>query len=235
MFHLIPPLFLKEIGVSFFKEICLKKIRYIIIIGMFIALFGLLFRQFLFYQPILNHIEKEFEREWRCQVTRKKGDINLLKGSFTFKDVYMTTPEKGTSKWELHADEIFIKIDYRSLLSEAVVVDEVIIDTVYFRQEKKKSLDRKNKDVSSKISRKQVKNTHFQKKKSRAHDARIRILIRYLLIRNGYFELYSYTKSGKKEKLHIKDITLRRKEIFLGRRLDIFFRALTKGLARSSE
>lgn len=204
----------------------MKKIQYIAIIFIFLVVSLLFFRQCLLYQPILDHLEKRFERKWGCQVTKRKADVNLLKGSLTFKDVHMMTPENVISRWNLHADQIFIKIDYRSLMSETIIVNKLIVDTVVFRQEKKKSPDSKKKDMLTKGIKKEGKNNYVQKKKSRSRGPRKAVLIKYLLIRDGYFEFYSHTKSGKKGRLQMEHINLSRKEIFLDRKLDVFFRSL---------
>jgi len=208
----------------------MKKIRYIAIITIFLVASLLFFRQFLLYQPILDHLEKRFERKWGCQVTKRKADVNLLKGSLTFKDVHMMTPENVVSRWNLNADEIFIQIDYRSLMSGTIIVNELIVDKVVFRQEKKKRPDSKKKDILPKVIRKEGKNKYVQKKKSRSRGPRKAVLIRYLLIQDGYFEFYYHKNSGEKGRLQMEHINLSRKEIFLGRKLDVFFRSLFESL-----
>jgi len=208
----------------------MKKIRYIAIITIFLVVSLLFFRQFLLYQPILDHLEKRFERKWGCQVTKRKADVNLLKGSLTFKDVHMMTPENVVSRWNLNADEIFIQIDYRSLMSGTIIVNELIVDKVVFRQEKKKRPDSKKKDILPKVIRKEGKNKYVQKKKSRSRGPRKAVLIRYLLIQDGYFEFYYHKNSGEKGRLQMEHINLSRKEIFLGRKLDVFFRSLFESL-----
>jgi len=208
----------------------MKKIRYIAIITIFLVVSLLFFRQFLLYQPILGHLEKRFERKWGCQVTKRKADVNLLKGSLTFKDVHMMTPENVVSRWNLNADEIFIQIDYRSLMSGTIIVNELIVDKVVFRQEKKKRPDSKKKDILPKVIRKEGKNKYVQKKKSRSRGPRKAVLIRYLLIQDGYFEFYYHKNSGEKGRLQMEHIDLNRKEIFLGRKLDVFFRSLFESL-----
>jgi len=208
----------------------MKKIRYIAIITIFLVVSLLFFRQFLLYQPILGHLEKRFERKWGCQVTKRKADVNLLKGSLTFKDVHMMTPENVVSRWNLNADEIFIQIDYRSLMSGTIIVNELIVDKVVFRQEKKKRPDSKKKDILPKVIRKEGKNKYVQKKKSRSRGPRKAVLIRYLLIQDGYFEFYYHKNSGEKGRLQMEHINLSRKEIFLGRKLDVFFRSFFESL-----
>jgi len=208
----------------------MKKIRYIAIITIFLVVSLLFFRQFLLYQPILDHLEKRFERKWGCQVTKRKADVNLLKGSLTFKDVHMMTPENVVSRWNLNADEIFIQIDYRSLMSGTIIVNELIVDKVVFRQEKKKRPDSKKKDILPKVIRKEGKNKYVQKKKSRSRGPRKAVLIRYLLIQDGYFEFYYHKNSGEKGRLQMEHINLSRKEIFLGRKLDVFFRSFFESL-----
>jgi len=95
--------------------------------------------------------------------------------------------EKVISRGNVHADEIVIHIDCNSLMSEAIIWNELIADTVVFRQEKKKIPDGEKKYLLPKVIKKEGKNAYVHKKKPRSRGPQEALLIRYLHIRNGYF------------------------------------------------
>jgi hypothetical protein len=212
------------------RKICMKKRHYILVIAIILVLSVVLFRRLLIYPPILNHFEQRFERKWGCQVTKRRADVDLLKGSLTFKGVHMKTPEKVASRWELHAQEIFMQIDYRSLISGTIILDKLIVDRIVFRQERKKRPDSKKKDLPPHGIKKEGKDRYVDEKKSGLQGPQGELLIRFLLIRDGYFEFSSHADSGEMKKLKMEHINLSRKAIFLGRRLDGFFRTLFESM-----
>jgi len=208
----------------------MKKIKYIVVITIFLFLSLMLFRDLFFYQPMLHHLEKRFEKEWGCKVAKRQADFNLLKGSLKLKDTRMITTENAASRWNLSADEIFIQIDYPSLISGNTILNELILDKVIFRQEKKGSSDIKKKDMPAKTITKKVESKHLQKKKDKPSVRRKGTLVRYFLIRDGYFEFYYPNNSEKKGRLKLEHVNLSRKEFFLDRKLDVFFRSLFEPL-----
>jgi len=46
----------------------MKKIRYIVVIIVFLFLSLIFLTNIFLYQPILDHLEKRFEKKWGCQV-----------------------------------------------------------------------------------------------------------------------------------------------------------------------
>jgi len=206
----------------------MKKARYIIVIIVFLFLSLILFRNFFLYQPILDHLGNRLEKKWGCKVAKRKADLNLLKGSLTLKDAHIMTPEGAISRWDLKAEEIFIRFDYPSLISGNTIVNELILDKVIFRQGKGGGLDTKKKDISPKIIRKRIE--HLEKKKVKPSGSRKGTLVRYFLVRDGYFEFYCLNSSGKESRLKMEHVNLSGKEIFLGRELAVFFRSLLESL-----
>lgn len=208
----------------------MKKRHYILIVAIILVLSAVFFRRLLLYPLILNHFEQKFERKWDCQVTKQKADVDLLKGSLTCKDVHMITAEKAASRWELQVNEIFMQIDYPSLMSETIVLDKLIVDRLVFRQEKKKRTDSKKKDLPQHGIKKEDRGRYVDEKKSGPQGPQGELLIRSLLIRDGYFEFSSHADSGEIKKLQMEHISLSRKDIFLGRQLDGFFRTLFESI-----
>jgi hypothetical protein len=208
----------------------MKKIRYIVVIIVFLFLSLIFLTNIFLYQPILDHLEKRFEKKWGCQVEKRKVELSFLKGSLRFKGIHITPPENAASRWNLSADEIFIQIDYPSLISGNTILDKLTLDKVVFKQNKKEGSDIRRKDILPEIIKKEAKSEHFQKRKAFSRSPRKAILIRYFLIRDGYFEFYYRENSGKEYRLKLEHVNLSKKDLLLGRKLDVFFRSLFEGL-----
>jgi len=210
----------------------MKKIRYIVVIIAFLFLSLIFLGNFFLYEPILDHLEKRFEKKWRCQVEKRKVNFSFLKGSLRFREIHIMAPENAVSRWSLDADEIFIQIDYPSLIRGTTILNKLTLDKVIFRQEKREGSDIK-KDILPEKIKGEAKSKQFKEKKASSRGRRNSILVRHFLMRDGYFEFYYPENSGKKRRLTLEHVSLSKREIFLDRRLDIFFRSLFEGLESS--
>lgn len=210
----------------------MKKFISIVVIIVFLFSSAIFLARFFLCQPILDHLEKRFEKKWGCQVTKRKADFSFLKGSLRFKEIHIMTPENAVSGWNLNADEIFIQIDYPSLIGGNTILDKLTLGKVIFRQSKTEGLDIKKKDMQPRIIKKEAERNHFEKKRPFPRSPRKAILVRYFLIRDGYFEFYYSENSGKKGMLKLEHVNLSKKDVLLGRKLDVFFRSLFEGFER---
>jgi hypothetical protein len=208
----------------------MKKIGYILVIAVFLFLSLIFLRNLFIYQPMLHLLEKRFEKKWGCKVAWRKADFNLLKGSLTVKDARIMGPGDAVLRSNLTAHEIFIQVDYPSLISGNTVLNALILDKVIFRQGKKGGSDVKKKDISAKLITKNLESKHPQKTKDKPGNQRKGTLVRYLLIRDGYFEFYYPNSSEKKGRLKLEHVNLSKKEVFLDRKLDVFFLSLFDSL-----
>jgi hypothetical protein len=208
----------------------MKKIRYIVIIIVFLSLSLLFFGAFFLSGPILDHLETRFEKKWACQVEKRKADFSLLKGSLRFGQIHITALENAVSRWSLDAEEVFIQIDYPSLIKGTTLLNRLTLDKVFFRQEKREGSDIKS--IVPEIAKREANSKQSTEKKS-SRGPRNAILIRYFLMRDGCFEFYYHENSGKKRRLKLEHVSLSKREIFLDRRLDIFFQSLCDGLEGS--
>ena len=203
----------------------MSKIKYIALIALFLLIPLLLFRNFLIYQPILNHLEKRFEKKWDCELDKKSADLNLLKGSLTFIDTLLTTPTNADSRWTLDVNEIFIQIDYSSIFSSNLIVNELILDGLIFGHEQSDSNAPKRDHMTPPMITKQIEKGLGKEKVKRKG-----ALVRNLVIRDGYFRFNYFTASGKASKITVEHVFINRRDVFLGRDLYVFFRSLLEPL-----
>jgi hypothetical protein len=204
----------------------MTKIKYIALIALFLLLSLIFFRKSLVYRPTLNHLEKRFEKKWNCEIDKKSADLNLLKGSLTFKDTHLTTPQNADSRWTLDVDEIFIQIDYSSVFSANLIINELILDRLIFRHDEVDSDALKREHMPPPMTPKQIDKEDLGKEKVKGKGA----LVRNLLIRNGYFKFHRLTASGKVSEITVEHLTINRRNIFLGRELYVFFKSLLEPL-----
>lgn len=204
----------------------MNKIKYIALIALFLLIPLLLFRNSLVYQPILNHLEKRFEKKWDCELDKKSADLNLLKGSLTFIDTRLTTPTNAVSRWTLDIDEIFIQIDYSSIFSSNLIINELILDGLIFSHEQSDSNAPKRDHMTPPMITKQIEKKDLGKGKDKRKGA----LVRNLVIRDGYLKFDYLTASGKVIVITAEHVTISRRDIFLGRDLYAFFRSLLEPL-----
>ena len=203
----------------------MSKIKYSALIALFLFTPLLLFRNSLVYQPILNHLEKRFEKKWDCELDKKNADLNLLKGSLTFIDTRMTTPINADSRWILDVNKIFIQIDYSSIFSPNLIINELVLDRLIFSYEQSGSSALKRERMPPAMITKQIEKGPGKEKVKRKG-----ALIKHLLIRDGRFEFTFFAGPGKANKVKIEHVSLNKRDIFLGRGLYVFFRSLLEPL-----
>ena len=210
----------------------MKKIRYIVVISAFLFLSLIFFGAFFLSGSILDHLEKRFEKKWGCQVEKRKVDFSFLKGSLRFMEIHIMAPENAVSRWSLDAEEIFIQIDYPSLIRGTTILNKLRLDKVVFRQKEREGSDIKRDILPEKIKG-EAKSKQSKEKKFSSRGPRNAILVRHFLMRDGYFEFYYPENSGKKRRLTLEHVSLSKRGIFLDRRPAIFFRSLFEGLESS--
>jgi len=204
----------------------MSKIKYIALAAVSLLIFLILFRNSLVYQPLLNHLEKRFEKKWECEIEKERVYLSPLKGSLRFTDGHLTTPTNADSRWTLDVDELFIQIDYSSLFSANLIVKELILDGLTFSYEQTGSTVPKRKTVPLPMITKPIDKEGTGKESLRRKGAHVRNLV----IRDGSFTFSYRTGSGKASVITFDNITLQSRDIFLGRDLHAFFRSLLEPL-----
>lgn len=204
----------------------MNKIKYITSIALFLFISLILFRNSLVYQPILNHLEKRVEKKWDCEIERKSADLNLLKGSLTLKDTHLAAPTNADSRWMLDVDEIFIHIDYSTVFSANLILNELILDGLIFMHGESDSNALKREHITLPMISKQIGKKDPGKEKIKRKGA----LIKHLLIRDGRFEFNFFSGTVKSNRVKIELVSLNKRDVFLGRKLDVFFRSLLEPL-----
>ncbi len=204
----------------------MSKIKYIPLAAVSLLILLILFRNFLVYQPIVNLLEKRFEKKWECEIERERAYLSPLKGSLRFSDGHLTTPANAVSRWTLDVEELFIQIDYSSLFSANLIVKELILDGLTFSYEQTGSTVLKRKTVPLPMITKPIDKEGAGKE----HVKRKGSYVRNLVIRGGSFSFNYLTSSGKASVITVDNVTLHRRDIFLGRDLYAFFRWLLEPL-----
>ena len=207
----------------------MKKFAYVVGTIVFLFSSAIFLARFFMGEPLVDYLERRFEKKWGCRVTKREADLSLLKGSLRFKEIRIRTPEDAVTRWNLNADEIFIQIDYPSLISGNTILDRLTLDKVIFRQRNTGGLDMKRSDLLPEMIKREVRSEDFQKRKALSRSPRKAILVRYFLMRDGCFEFHYPENSGKKGMLKLEHVNLSRKDVLVGRKLDAFFRSLFEG------
>ncbi len=205
----------------------MKKIGYITVIVLLLFLTFFILTDSVLYEPVLNRYQTALERKWGCKIVRKGADFDLMKGSLWVKDISMGTNRAVSAKWNLRAKEIFIHIDYFSLVRRNIILKKLILNKVSFKQEYIEALDVEKKDMSQGRAEKRTKKEQTQRKKGRSEKA---ILVRNFLIKDGSFEFNYLQNSGKKGRFKAEQVNLNKKNIFLDSKPNEFFRSLFGGI-----
>lgn len=209
------------------RTIQMKKIGYITVIVLLLFLTFFILTDSVLYEPVLNRYQTALERKWGCKIVRKGADFDLMKGSLWVKDISMVTNRAVFTNWNLRAQEIFIHIDYFSLVRKNIILKKLILNKVSFKQEYVETLDVEKKDMSQGRAEKGTKKEQTQRKKGRSEKA---ILVRNFLIKDGSFEFNYLQNSGKKGRFKAEQVNLNKKDIFLDGKPNEFFRSLFGGI-----
>jgi hypothetical protein len=203
----------------------MSKITYIALLALLVLISLVFLRNSLIYQPLLNHLEKRFEKKWDCEIDRKRGELSLLKGSLTLKDSHLRTPTNADSRCTLNVDEIFLQIDYSSIFSANLTVNELILDGLVFSHEQRGSNALKRDHIPPPMITQQIEKG-LGKENVKRKGARVKNVV----IRDGNFFFNYRTASGKVRVVTVEHVTISRRNIFLGRDLYAFFRSLLEPL-----
>jgi hypothetical protein len=203
----------------------MSKIRYVVLVALFLLIALIFFRNSFLFRPTLNQLEKRFEKKWNCEIDKKSADLKVLKGSIILKDARLSTPRNAGSRWTLDVDEIFIRIDYSSVFSANLIINELILDGLIFSHEELIRNALKREHMTPQMTPNQI-DRYPGKQKAKRKGA----LVRNLLIRNGYFRFHRTTASGKASEITVENLTINRRNVFLGREPYVFFRSLLEPL-----
>ncbi len=117
----------------------MRKLRYFIvpIIVVIVTLFFVPNSPFL--RPFVNHLTSKMEENWKCKIGDTKTDFDLLKGTIRSENVHIKTLRNTDISWNLKIRGVTVDVDYSSLIHGNLMLNEVILNDVFFEMDKKTS------------------------------------------------------------------------------------------------
>ena len=183
----------------------MRKLKYfiVLIIVIIVALFFIPNSPLL--RPFVNHLKSKMEENWKCKIEDTKTDFELLKGTIRSANLDIKTVRNTDISWHLKIRGVTVEVDYSSLIHGNLILNEVILDDVFFEMDKKPS-----------------KKIHAQRQKTQDKPEK-GILINNLLIR-GSFEVNYRLDSVLADGIRVKNVKIRKKDISLvGTPKDLLF------------
>jgi len=183
----------------------MRKLKYFIvpIIVVIVTLFFV--PKSLLFRPFVNHLKSKMEENWKCKIGDTKTTFDLLKGTVRSENLDIKTVRNTDISWHLKIRGVTVDVDYSSLIHGNLILNEVILDDVFFEMDKKPS-----------------NNIHTQRKKTQDKPKK-GILINNLLIR-GSFEVNYRLDSGLADSIRVKNVNITKKDIsFVGTPKDLLF------------
>ena len=173
------------------------------------------------YPLAADYVQKKMESRWNCLVLEKRISTNPLKGCLLLQDLSIKTPEAVNPTWHLQIESATLQIRYLSLIRNKTI-DRLILDGVVLRQKHTEKAEIPPKPKPS--QRKGPQGSESEPSSSEA--ARQGLRIRHLVIRNGSFESIHMDASGVRKSIKAEKISVARKNVYLDKRPDLFFRSL---------
>jgi hypothetical protein len=174
----------------------MKKLIYLIVlIAVIVALFFV--PNSLLLRPFVNHLKSKMEENWNCKIEDTKTDFDLLKGFISLENLDIKTEKNTNSSWHLKTKSVTVVFDYSSLRKGDVILNEVVLDDVFFEIDKK----------SDNKAQTELQKNQYETEKG--------ILIKNLLIR-GSFEVTSLLDSVLVDSISVKNTKIRKNDVYLG-------------------
>ncbi len=136
------------------------------------------------------------EENWKCKIGDTKTDFDLLRGTIRSENLHIRTMRNTDISWYLKIKEVTDDVDYSSLIHGNLILNEVILNDVFFEIDKKPS-----------------KKVHTQRQKTQDKPEK-GILIKNLLIR-GSFEVNYHLDSVLTDSIRVKNVKIDKKDISL--------------------
>ena len=160
-------------------------------------------------------------------MTHKRVKLNVLKGTLTLNDLLVKTPENMNPNWRLSIQNFVIHVDYFSLFQKRIILNELLLETVTFKQQDRQSVPMESVKEPEKKAKRMNKKTgpQAQIKEDKIPNA---IRINRLVVRNGYFEFTYLFHSGMKNTVKADDVFLSKKDMLFYGNPNAFFRSLVE-------
>lgn len=183
----------------------MRKLKYFIVLIIVIIVALLFVPNSPLLRPFVKHLKSKMEENWKCKIEDTKTDFDLLKGKIRSENLDIKTVRNTDISWHLKIKGVTVDIDYSSLIHGNLILNELILDDVFLE-----------------IDKKQSKKIHTQSQKTQDKPEKA-ILITHLLIR-GSFEVNYRLDSILSESIRVKNVKIKKKDIFLvGTPKDLLF------------
>jgi len=171
-------------------------------------------------RPFVNHLKSKMEENWKCKIGDTKTDFNLLKGTIGSENVHIKTLRNTDISWNLKINGVTVDLDYSSLIHGNLILNEVILNDVFFEMDKNTSSNVIDKKVHTQPEKEIISEKKHQKTQDKSKKG---ILIKHLFIR-GSFEANYRHDSALADSIRVRNVNIRKKDIFfVGAPNDLLF------------
>ena len=110
----------------------MRKSKYfiVLIIVVIVALFFVPNSPLL--RPFVNHLKSKMEENWKCKIGDTRTDFDLLEGTIRSENLHVRTMRNTDISWYLKIKGVSVDVDYSSLIHGNLILNEVILDDVFF-------------------------------------------------------------------------------------------------------
>ena len=78
---------------------------YIVIVAILILTVLVIVPNSPLYYPLIKYLEWQAKKEWKCDVSTQKADIDILKATLTLKGLYTGTTQASNPTWTLNVKQ----------------------------------------------------------------------------------------------------------------------------------
>ena len=173
------------------------------------------------YPLAARYVQKKVGARWNFRIVQKRISANPLDGTLTIDHLWIETPETANPTWRLRAERVTVIIRYVSLIGNKTI-DGLILDGPVFEQQHRKAADPLGQREA--LPGKEPEKPESDPSPAEGSETPKGFRISRLEIRNGTFETLRTDPSGGKQRIKADRISVVRKNVYLNRSPDAFFR-----------
>jgi len=173
-------------------------------------------------------VPKMLEKVWDCEILNIRQKFKLTSAEVELNDLKIQSLSQNGLAWELDIGKTDFQIEYASLFRQPLVLNRLVLDRLRLSLKTGNVPVQKKESLTQSPPEKQIKKDFFSEKRRQMQKG---ILIKQLTIKAGYLELSDTDSSGRTNRVKFENVNLKRDNVFLGNRPDMFFRDLLKDRA----
>lgn len=201
----------------------MRKFGYLLLFGVFLIGIAMLIPHSPIYPTAVHYVQKKLEARWNCNVVEKRISANPFTGNLAFEDLLIETAEGVNPTWRLQIKRATVTVRYLPLFRDKTI-DRLTLDGVAFRQEYTEAVGSSSqKEPAGKVERSKLPHSPSPGDRSPTPEG---IHINHLVIRDGSFEHIRIDASGGRQRINADNISVVRRNVFLDKRPDAFFRSV---------